>query len=122
MCLLNGDNIGYVTKGEKPLYAQHTMFQDIVIRSPRLTELSIHSEDCQSRLLREPTHDWLELCQQDVIKGDLAKETVGVYDEDFDTLTRVLLEGIHLVQELELDNHTKVGEMCALGSSSMTQR
>ena len=62
--LLNGDSIGHTIKGKEASYSQRILFQDIVIRSPRLTELSIHSEDCHSHLTREPTHDWLELCEQ----------------------------------------------------------
>ena len=45
-----------------------------------------------------------------MIQGDLAKETLGVNGKDFSILTRVVLEGIHLVCELELEDRIKVGE------------
>ena len=82
-------------KGEETSYAQRTMFQDIIIRQPQLSELSIHCENVHDRIARAPAHDWLELCKQDVLDDDLAKDTVGVNDDDFDILSRVVLEGIH---------------------------
>jgi hypothetical protein len=107
MCLTNGDNFGMVVKGEEALYKQRTLFQDIIIRMSRLIKLRIHHENVSERLSRRPTNDWLELCREDLIEMETAQQTVAVTDDDFSVLMRVVLEGIHLVIELETANRIR---------------
>ena len=112
LCLLNGDNIGHVIKGEEAFYAQQTTFQEIIVRQLRLAELKIHHcEDPHERLQRDPTHDWIELCQNDMLEGDLAKDTGAANDGDFKTLSCVLLlEDMHPMIELEMSDCIRVDQ------------
>lgn len=107
---MNGDNFGMVLKGEEASYVQQILFQNIILRSLHLGKLKIHSENPAERLSRRPTNDWLSLCYEDLTELDLAEKTVGITDEDYDTLSRVVAEGLHEVIDLELSGRIKIGE------------
>ena len=104
VCITNGDNVGFKKKGAKCGYKQFILFQDIVLDPPRLEELHIYSRGGAQCLPREPSHDWLELVEQDKSKNTLADDVVKVRDEDYVALSKIVLESIRFVIELQIAN------------------
>ena len=56
------------------------------------------------------TNDWLILCHEDLTELDLAEKTGRITDEDYDTVSPVVAEGLHEVIDLESSGRIKVGE------------
>ena len=71
---------------------------------PRLEELHIYSRGGAQCLPREPSHDWLELVEQDKSNNTLADDVVKVRDEDYVPLSKIVLESIHFVIDLLIAN------------------
>jgi hypothetical protein len=105
--IVSRDNFGQLIKGMKAGYSQWIIFQDIIIRQPRLKEIKIHCNNIDQQLCRKPKHRWMDLCKHD--KGTLAQQIVGVKDSDFVILSHAVMEGIRNAINLELTGKFCIG-------------
>ena len=109
MCLINGDNCGFLRKGLETGYNEYIVFQEIVLRHAQLSRLNIENDNKLMQKCRRPTHSWLDLCSSDKDVNKLANEVVKINESDYDHLTHAVMEGITYARELELNHGICVG-------------
>ncbi|EJK63705.1 hypothetical protein THAOC_15623 [Thalassiosira oceanica] len=102
ICLVMGDNLGFMVKGSDPFYVQFVLFQDMIVRKKQLIEYGIIGSITE-RLSCEPSKDWFKLvedCDAEDEMIELARDTVGSNKKDEERLAESTMESIHAAIEI----------------------